>query len=457
MPTEAPTLNLLKALRLGNAPRLAVVGAGGKTTFIFQLAREFTARAPSGTNVSVLVTTTTHLGTSQVSLADHHLVALPSKDLEVFEAGLPPGVVLVTGAATADQRVSGVGTQVFSTLIELCKQHQAPLLVEADGARQRSLKAPADHEPALPAGEPNLDVVVVVAGMTGLEKALSPEWVHRPEIFSRLSGVAPGEVITAQALVRVLNHPEGGLKGIHPGTRRVALLNQCNTPELQAQASGMAKALLEQYEAVVVADLPGRIPAVHEPVAGIILAAGESRRFGQPKQVLPWRGQPLIRHVAQTARDAGLSPLIVVCGAHSQEIRAALGGLPVELVYNPDWELGQSTSVRCGLEHLPHRTGAAIFLLADQPQVPVGLLDKLVETHAASLSPLVAPQADGRRANPVLFDRVTFPDLLQLQGDVGGRSLFARYTAEWVPWHDASLLLDVDTPEDYARLLEIDR
>jgi molybdenum cofactor cytidylyltransferase len=79
----------------------------------------------------------------------------------------------------------------------------------------------------------------------------------------------------------------------------------------------------------------------------------------------------------------------------------------------------------------------------------------LVERHATTLSPLVAPLTGGRRANPVLFDRRTFPDLLALTGDVGGRSLFARYPVEWVTWHDESILLDVDTQSDYQHLLEL--
>jgi molybdenum cofactor cytidylyltransferase len=92
-------------------------------------------------------------------------------------------------------------------------------------------------------------------------------------------------------------------------------------------------------------------------------------------------------------------------------------------------------------------------LLADQPQIPADLIASLVETHAATLSPLVAPLVQGQRANPVLLDRITFTDLLSLSGDQGGRALFARYPVEWVPWHDAAILDDIDTPEDYQQLL----
>ncbi|MBN1890699.1 MAG: nucleotidyltransferase family protein [Thermoflexales bacterium] len=189
-----------------------------------------------------------------------------------------------------------------------------------------------------------------------------------------------------------------------------------------------------------------------EFVAGIILAAGASRRMERPKPLLTWRGEPFIRRIARTALAAGLWPVVIVTGAHAEEVRAAVADLPVEVSYNPDWEAGQSTSVRAGLSSLPPETGAAIFLLADQPHIPAALVEALVAKHAQTGAPLVAPLVGERRGNPVLFDRAAFPELMSLRGDVGGRQLFSRHRADYVPWHDSSPLLDIDTPEDYELL-----
>ncbi len=442
----------IDALRLPLAPRLALVGAGGKTTALFQIAREYPP--------PVLATTTTHFAESQVVLGDVHFVLDAPPALARLAKNLPEALVVLTGRPDGTGRLTGLDAATLEELRRLADQRSIPLLIEADGSRQLPLKAPAEHEPALPSF---VDQVIVVAGLSALGKPLAAEVVHRPELFGRLGGLTPGEPITPEALARVLTHPNGGLKSIPAAARRIALLNQAESAELQAQANALALprpgrlSLLPAYHAVVVASLQGgQIFAVHEPVAGVVLAAGGAVRFGQPKQLLPWRGEPIVRRVARMALQAGLSPVVVVSGAYTEPIRQALAGLDVLQVHNPDWEQGQSTSVRAGLGSLPAESGAAIFLLADQPFVGENLLSSLVEMHAQTLAPIIAPLVDGQRATPVLFDRRTFAELAQLTGDAGGRALFSRYPLTWLPWHDARLLFDLDTPEDYQRLLEMD-
>jgi molybdenum cofactor cytidylyltransferase len=308
---------------------------------------------------------------------------------------------------------------------------------------------------------PFVDTVVVVAGLSALGKPLSPKTAHRTEVFSRLSGMASGDVIDTSALGRVLVHPQGGLKGIPPGARRILLLNQADTDLQQAQAQAMLlrrtgqPALFPAYHAVLIASLiKPEIFAVHEPVAGIILAAGSASRFGSAKQLLSFQGTPLVRHIAQIALASGLSPVIVVSGAYTSQISQALEGLPVDIKHNDHWQDGQSTSVQLGIMQLPPEAGSVIFFLADQPFVTESLVGALVEAHAASLAPIVAPLVAGHRSNPVLFDRRTWADFASLTGDTGGRLLFAHHPVVWVDWHDTRLLLDIDTQEDYQRLLD---
>lgn len=445
-------MNLARALRLGPLPRLALVGAGGKTSALFQLARQLGGPC--------LVTASTHLAAHQLGLADQHRAVERAHDLLSLEEKLPDGLTLFTGPLGADQRTKGLDPASLQTLNRFATRHKVPLLIEADGARQRPLKAPAEHEPALP---DFVDHVVVVAGLSALGQPLDDRWVHRPERFAALSGLQLGQGISPQAVAQVLSHPQGGLKNIPPASRRVVLLNQTDTSQQQALAQELAQSLLSTYHAVAVASLaspdgsPGHVLASYQPTAGIVLAAGGSDRLGQPKQLLAWRGQPFVRHVVQTALRAGLSPVVVVLGAHAEQVRPVIADLPVMIVHNADWQLGQSSSVKLGVVSLPPEAGAAIFLLVDQPQVPITLLRTLLATHATALPAIVAPQVAGKRATPVLFDRATFPDFAALEGDVGGRAIFSRHRLTWVPWLDPSLALDVDTMADYQKLLEYER
>ena len=468
-------MELIHALRVkqSTTPQtFAFTGAGGKTTAIFQLAREMIR---NGYPV-VIVTATTHLGAWQTSLADHHLVATELSRLEEIQLR---GVILITGEIEND-RTQPTDQATLYWLREFSKTHTLPLLIEADGSRQKSLKAPAAHEPPIPEF---VDVVITVAGLSALGKLLADEYVHRAEIFSRLSDLQINQPITTDAVTRMLTHPQGGLKNIPSTARRVVLLNQADTPELQSVGGGMARELLDHFDSVIVGTVSGQMLQTFEHTAGIILAAGESTRYGAPKQLLDWKGKPFVRHIAETALHAGLWPVVVVTGAYAADVESSLRDLPVNIVCNPEYQQGQSTSIRTGIQALqsppPYLgvssksakdnsqsqgipgefgrgwAGAAIFLLADQPQIPEEIIRALIESHINKMQPILAPLVlEERRANPVLFDRVTFPDLLKLKGDIGGRAIFSNYKVEYISWHDDRLLLDVDKPEDYQRLIE---
>jgi molybdenum cofactor cytidylyltransferase len=192
-------------------------------------------------------------------------------------------------------------------------------------------------------------------------------------------------------------------------------------------------------------------------IAAIVLAAGGSTRMGKPKLLLPWQGEALIRWPVRTALEAGLSPVIVVTGAYPREVTTALNGLAVDIVHNADWEAGQSTSVRCGILALPQEAEAVVILLGDQPQLPVSLVQKLVFEYRSSIKsiPIFISSFKNKRRNPVLFDRSVFHDLLNLEGDAGGRMIFSLYPGKYVPVDDPTIFLDIDSPEDYQSLTGI--
>ena len=424
------------------------MGGGGKTTAIFQLARALIEK----TNQPVIVTATSHLGVEQVIQADLHIALSENKDWDLKQV-LSRGVIVITGPQI-DEKLRPIHDDALQQLVAYCDAHSLPLLVEADGSRQKPVKAWAAHEPPIPSF---IEHVVQVVGLSAIGQPVK-DVAHRPGIFSGLTDLQPIEAVTTESVVRVLTHADAGLKNMPNAAIRTVLLNQADNDQLQGLAFGMVTGLLHSYDTVIIAQLNAeKILAVHEHIAGVVLAAGASTRYGEPKQLLSWQNQPFVRAVAQKALNAGLHPVLVITGAKAEEVEAAVTGLDVQVVRNIDWEQGQSTSVRAAITALKKQTeiqlGGAIFLLVDQPQIGSAILRALMQTHAKELASILIPMIDGQRANPVLFDRLTFDDLLTLEGDQGGRAIFHRYRVQFLPWYDDSLLLDVDTPEMYQRLL----
>ncbi|HEU5102523.1 MAG TPA: nucleotidyltransferase family protein [Roseiflexaceae bacterium] len=189
-------------------------------------------------------------------------------------------------------------------------------------------------------------------------------------------------------------------------------------------------------------------------VAGLILAAGASSRMGRPKQLLDWQGRPLVRAAAETALAARLEPLVVVVGGARAEVEAALAELPLRIVFNPEYAAGQSTSLRAGIAALDAHAEAVVVLLGDQPFVTTAIVERLVAEWLSTKAPIVAPIYAGQRGNPVLFARAVFPELLDIRGDQGARSVLAADPSRIHPvaFDDPRPLTDIDTLEDYERL-----
>jgi molybdenum cofactor cytidylyltransferase len=186
-------------------------------------------------------------------------------------------------------------------------------------------------------------------------------------------------------------------------------------------------------------------------VGAIVLAAGRSTRMGGPNKLLAEiGGKPLVRFVAEQALASRAAPVVVVTGHERAKVEAALAGLRVRFVHNPDYAAGLSTSLKVGLAALPPEVDGAIVCLGDMPQVTAALIDRMLEAFDPARGALVVvPTIDGKRGNPVVWSRRFFPDLMALEGDVGARHLIATYAdaVTEVPLEDSAALTDVDTPD----------
>jgi molybdenum cofactor cytidylyltransferase len=187
----------------------------------------------------------------------------------------------------------------------------------------------------------------------------------------------------------------------------------------------------------------------------VILAAGESARMGEPKQLLAYRGTTLLQHAIDTAHSIPDAPVVVVLGARAAEIRAKLDPREVLIAENPDWHEGMGGSLRTGLRALldshPDISSAA-FLLCDQPLLSPAMLGNLIATREQTGSAIVASEYDGILGVPALFGRTFFPALLALEGSDGARQIIWTHRAHAVGVPFAGGAVDIDTPADYARL-----
>ncbi|GGF12178.1 nucleotidyltransferase family protein [Hymenobacter cavernae] len=200
------------------------------------------------------------------------------------------------------------------------------------------------------------------------------------------------------------------------------------------------------------------MPESANSIGLILLAAGASTRFGQPKQLLPYLGRTLLRHAVETAVAAGCQPIVLVTGALHEELAAEVAGLPVQIVRNTAWATGMGSSIRIGLnfmENLGQPLDAVLVTLSDQPLVSPELLTALIRRYQATQAPIVATEYNGTQGVPALFAPAVFPALRELAGATGARKLIASQGAavEIVSFPDAAV--DVDTREQYEALLRL--
>ena len=451
-------MRLSRALRIAPGDVLALTGGGGKTTAMFRLADEL-ANA-SSPKIRVLTTTSTRIFAVQIKLApayvtfdpQHQVVGdiLPQLDAAIDKHGQ---VLLIGQTDPQSGKAFGIPPKIVDILA--ATGHFDLIINEADGSRMRPFKAPADHEPVIPSCT---TLVTPVVGLDVLGQPLSDETVHRANLVSKLSNTALGQPVTADMIVAVLCHRDGGLKNIPTQARIVPLLNKVETPGDLAVAQEPATRLLacDRIEAVAIGAVQSTdrpITAVINRTAAIILAAGGSSRFGSPKQLARWDQQTFLERAVDVALASQAKPVIVVLGAEIDQSQALLKDKGVELVINEDWANGQSSSMKAGLAALQPNVSSVVFQLVDLPGISPDTIDALIQRYRATLAPVVWPEFEGRRGNPVLFDCSLFPELMQVKGDTGGKPLLVTYQdqAERISVRDQGILFDIDWAEDLEK------
>lgn len=191
----------------------------------------------------------------------------------------------------------------------------------------------------------------------------------------------------------------------------------------------------------------------HARIGAVLLAAGSASRFGAPKQVLVIDGMPMVRRAAIAALDAGLSPVVVVTGAHGDVVAESLVGLDVHVAAHADWANGMGSSLAAGVKAIARQTPssqALMVLLADQPSIGAEDLRWMLDAHALAPTRILAARYDGHLGPPCLFPRAYFSDLAALDGPSGARGLLEKYVSYVDAYDLQAAAFDIDTPADHA-------
>jgi len=185
----------------------------------------------------------------------------------------------------------------------------------------------------------------------------------------------------------------------------------------------------------------------------VVLGAGESRRMGTQKLLLPFGGTTVIEAVVRTALDSEADAAVVVLGAGWEKIQDLLKSYPLVFAVNKDFRLGMLSSVQAGFRALPKDAEAAIIMLGDQPAIPVGVLDALIRAYRERRRGIAVPVHEGRRGHPVLVTIEYRDEVLGLDPAVGLRQLLRDHAEDVleVAVPTPAVLKDIDRPGDYRK------
>jgi molybdenum cofactor cytidylyltransferase len=191
-------------------------------------------------------------------------------------------------------------------------------------------------------------------------------------------------------------------------------------------------------------------------IAAVVLAAGESSRMGTDKALLGYNHSTFLETILNTVAQAAIERVAVVLGHHAEEIRRSLDLRGAEVVINPNYRLGQTSSLQMGLQALENPEPKAILLcLVDHPAVSAQTVRRLCDAFIESRAPVVIPTHQGRRGHPVVIGHRLFDELKALASDAGANTVVRKYveTTQFVEVNDPGILFDIDDPESYRRLL----
>lgn len=190
-------------------------------------------------------------------------------------------------------------------------------------------------------------------------------------------------------------------------------------------------------------------------ISAILLAAGESRRMGDFKQLLPFRGKTFVECCVDNLLETSVDEIIVVTGHRQTEVRQVLGNRPVKFAFNADFHMGMSSSIQCGIQSLDEKTTAILIALADQPHIHSNIISKVIAAYKSVLPLIVVPVYISHRGHPIILDIKLREEILAIDPAEGLRQVVQAHKEQvlYLEMTDDAILLDFDYPQDYQKFL----
>ena len=445
------TDSILKALDIDTDryPVLSVVGGGGKTSLIFRIMEELTA-----VGKKVLITTTTHMAyePDRPFAEDGDIISI-KHNLEEH------GYTIAAALDREKCKISALSEEKMKEITALADV----ILIEADGAKKCPLKVPASWEPVI--WKPT-DLVIAVAGMDAAGKPIQ-EVCHRPENVADFLGKEAEEKLTEEDIVRIVLSTEALRKCVNGREYRV-LLNKVDIPGKSQAAESIADRLEEQGIHAAWGSLrekeyyicgkseterkrAAQMPSKRVNLALIMLAAGNSRRFGSNKLMYEVDGVPMyqrtLRLLQKAAERIPDSRIVVVTQPQYSEIIDVVKETGAEVLFNPKPERGIASSMQIGLE-IAKDADACLFTVSDQPWLTAETIIALYDAFQSENKGMACTVWGEKTGNPCIFSKKYYRKLMEITGDKGGKQIIKRYPEDvtYLKISDEREQQDVDVP-----------
>ncbi|KUO76509.1 MAG: hypothetical protein APF77_04510 [Clostridia bacterium BRH_c25] len=436
-------------IKLEKKEMICLVGAGGKTSAMFRLARELSSEGKK-----VLATTTTAIYYPERKHYDEMLIS-DEESMDLFNNISDDCITVFGRSLSPEGKLMGVSPEFLDAVY--LKGIFDYIIVEGDGSKGRPIKAPAEHEPVIPSHTTRL---LGLIGLDSIGKEVCREYVHRPEHFCKILDCSEGDIIDTEMIIRLAVHKKGLFKAAPALSERYLILNKAEGEREKKAAADIAKKLLYdkcELEGIIISGIKNSsFESAFKRISGIILASGLSRRMGTDKLLLPVGGVPAIERVIAAASKSALGEVILVCS--SDKVASIGSEYGVKIVDNTSPVLGQSHSVRLGVESSCGSADGFMFLVGDQPFITESIINRLIESYISGNCSAVVPLYNGTRGNPAIFAASLREKLLGLKGDTGGRVLLAELEESLIAvnFTDEKPGHDFDTREEYEAMVEME-